>query len=166
MALRVLLERDQPQVGRVGVASNNEHPIGIGQVSVRILYNGETCGGIVVRCDGVVTGRELVEANDLVSTEPKQRYQLWDFTDTRALEITFDEIHKLAVQDANIDKDSELQAILIVGSSRTLENLTQAYESFSSKRSDGHRPFNTKMLGTVSEARAWLSAELGITEFD
>ena len=135
-------------------------------MSVRIISSGEPCGGVIVRCDGIVTGKELVEVNDTVSHELGQRYQLWDFTDADFVQVSFDEIQKLAIQDSSIPRDCELQAVLIVGSSRSLENLTDTYETFSKRWVGRQRQYKTEMFETLSEARNWLIDNLGISDFD
>jgi hypothetical protein len=131
-------------------------------LSVRIIHSGEPCGGVIVRCDGVVTGKELVEVNDLVATEPGQRYQLWDFSNADCVDITLDEIQKLAIQDSSIPKESNLQAVLIVGKQHSLLQLADTYETFSSKWVGRRRNYKTEMLPTMPEAKKWLRDHLDI----
>lgn len=133
-------------------------------MTVRIMQTPGEYGSAVVRCDGVVTGRELIEVNDLISTEPHQRYQLWDFTDADYIAISFDEIHKLAIQDSSIPDESGLQAILVVGTHRSLRNLVETFDRFSSKWVGRRGMFQVVLLETVKDARAWLEANLGIAE--
>lgn len=135
-------------------------------MGARIIHRGAPCGGVVVRCDGNVTGRELIEVNDLVSTEQAYRYQLWDFSDADSIEVSFEEIHKLAIQDSSIPRDCDLQAVLIVGTQTGLANLADTYETFSLKWVGRQRHYRTEMLTSLPEAREWLRNQLGITEFD
>ena len=131
-------------------------------MTVTLVETNNADGGVIVRCDGVVTGEELLEINARVSSIDGQRYQLWDFTDIDYFEIDFEQIHRLAIQDVAFTKDSNLQAVVFVGSFHRLCRLVDTYESFLSAWIGRSTDFVTHMLPTLSEARAWIQANLGV----
>jgi len=69
-------------------------------------------GGIIVRGEGLLTGSEIKEVNDIIYESPEKierlLYQLVDFTDVSDISISNAEVEKLAIQDIRAFKVDKL----------------------------------------------------------
>ena len=126
-------------------------------MSLHIRYE-DNPFGVVVTCTGIITGEEIIKANKEVSKCKKCVYQLMDFTEVETINVSLEEIHKIAIQDNAIDEHYDLIKIALVGNISTLKQLLESYELFSGKWVGRKKPYETRLFNLVSEANDWINA--------
>ena len=89
--------------------------------------------GVVVTCTGIITGEEIIKANVEVSKCKKCVYQLMGFTEAKTINISLEEMHKIAIQDSTINEYYNLKKIALVGNMHSLKQVFELYELFSGK---------------------------------
>jgi len=114
--------------------------------------------GIYVTCAGIVTGEEIVTANEDVSKCVNCHYQLLDFTEAKKINISIEEMHKISIQDSFITESYRLEKIALVGEAKFLKQILETYEFFSKVWVGRRKPYITKLFQTMSEARIWVSS--------
>jgi hypothetical protein len=112
--------------------------------------------GVVVTCNGIVTGDELVDANARVAACASCRYQLWDFTATTRVVAGAEAIHRLAIQDSAIPEWAALEKIAVIGRDESVEELTKFYELYSSAWVGRRRDYAVRQFSIREQALAWL----------
>ena len=116
--------------------------------------------GVIVTCSGLVTGKDLVEANAQVVACVNCQYQLWDFSAISEVQVSADAIHRLALQDSDIPEWSSLEKIAVVGADDSVDELTRVYELYSSAWIGRRRAYEVRQFSTRKAAEAWLVAPL------
>jgi hypothetical protein len=116
--------------------------------------------GVIVTCSGLVTGKDLVEANAQVVACVNCQYQLWDFSAISQVQVSADAIHRLALQDSDIPEWSSLEKIAVVGADDSVDELTRVYELYSSALIGRRRAYEVRRFRTRKAAELWLETPL------
>ena len=110
--------------------------------------------GVLWQFRGTVTGQDMIDTNDTVfSEEPTDRllYLLVDTSTADQIEVSVDEIAKIALQDKMAADKYHNLVIAAVASEQSIFGLARMWEA----RSEDAR-LHTQVFRTVPEAQAWL----------
>ena len=112
--------------------------------------------GVYVECSGVITGKDLIDINQVITGCSSYTYQLFDFTKITNLEITPEEMHIIVMQDDSLPLNTELSKAAIVGNQKTLKGLDEIYHIISGQWVGRRRPFESQTFKSVEDARDWI----------
>jgi hypothetical protein len=116
-------------------------------------------GGIIVKGEGVLTGSEIKEINDIIYESPEKiekiLYQLGDFTDVSDVSISNAEIEELAIQDMRAFKVNPNMFIALVAKEGLIFGLARMWEAFAYKP-----PFETMVFKKMDDAQQWIREKL------
>lgn len=112
--------------------------------------------GVLYACRGVVTGREFMDANELLIAAPEQarklRFGLVDLHRSEALEVSTDELRVIAEQDYRLAAAGRPGTLVAVIADRTLAyGLARMWEAFA-----GATEWETKSFRSGTPAEAWI----------
>ena len=123
---------------------------------IEYSYTGE--GELLIKGTGVVTGREISEINEVIYASREKiawlKYQLCDFTSVEELDVSTEEVRKLAEQDSYAAGINPGMPIIIVCSDDLAESLSQTWQMYSEEV-----PLQTYLFRSLEEAHAWLAGE-------
>lgn len=117
--------------------------------------------GVLLKMSGLVSGREIIALNREIYNrdhDKQLRYQIWDFTDARRMEVSPDELHTIALDDKAEAAKNPNMLVALVGSPRQLNGVDISYQVFSQTwigyglQSDSFR--------SLAEARQWIERSL------
>lgn len=97
-------------------------------ILIKLEKNGK---GVVFICSGIVTGEELIDANETIISNSDIEYQICDFTNAKDICIDLPQMHQIAIQDNSYHMDSKLSHIVFVGDISKWKNLYDSYEQMS-----------------------------------
>jgi len=126
-------------------------------MTIHFNYESDPIGVFAV-CTGVVTGAEIISANEEVSKCDECVYHLLDFSSAIKIDISLEEMHKIAIQDNSIRKSAALEKIAMVGDLNMLEKTFKEYEQFSRDWVGRNKPYVTKLFQNINEARDWINS--------
>ena len=113
--------------------------------------------GILIKGEGVVTGNDLIEANDKVyeSTEKIQHisYQLCDFTNVSDVDVSTPDIEITAKQDARASVINPNMLFAVVGDKDVVHVLSDMLEALS-------YPAEIMYFRKLEEAKQWIRENL------
>ena len=116
-------------------------------------------GGIIVRGEGIVTGSDIKEINDIIYESPenieKIAYQLGDFTDVTDVSISISEIEELAMQDKKASEFNPNMFIALVGKKDIIFGLSRMWEAFTHDST-----FETMVFRKIEDAQQWIKEKL------
>lgn len=116
-------------------------------------------GGIIAKGEGILTGKEIKESNDIIYESPdkikKIKYQIADLTDVSDAHITESELRALSIQDENASKINPNMFIAIVGEKDILYGLARMWEAFSY-----NSPFENMVFRKMEDAQKWIREKL------
>ena len=122
-----------------------------------ITYIGD--GGIISRGEGVVTGSEINEVNDIIYESPdkikKIIYQICDLTNVSDLDISTSELEVFSIQDKKASKINPNMVIAVVGEKDITFGLARMWEAFSYDS-----PFETMVFRKMEDAQQWIWEKL------
>jgi hypothetical protein len=122
-----------------------------------ITYNED--GGIFVRGEGVITGSEIKEINNIIYESPEKiekiTYQLGDFTDVTDISVSITEIQELAIKDQKAFEVNPNMFIALVAKDDLIFGLSRMWEAFSYKPT-----FETMVFKKMDDAQKWISERL------
>lgn len=124
---------------------------------IEIQYNSNPKGVIVV-LSGTVGGQEIIAANAEVAQALDASFQLWDFSAVADLEISPEEMHKIAAQDGSIPEQAKLTKIAVVGPRKVFHGLDEVYHVYSGSWIGRRKAFESKSFESLDEAWKWLGA--------
>ena len=126
-------------------------------MSLSITYTED--GGIIVRGEGIVTGSDIKEINDIIYESPenieKIAYQLGDFRDVTDVFISNSEIEELAIQDKKASEINPNMFIALVGTKDLIFGLSRMWEAFTHDS-----PFETMVFRKMEDAQQWIKEKL------
>ena len=124
---------------------------------VNIIYIED--GGIVFKCEGVVTGRELMEANKIIYKSPdetkKISYQIVDATNFSDVSISPAEIEGIAILDKKAFEINPYMLIALVAEKDISFGFSRMWESFATDLPD-----RTMVFRNIENAQQWIREEL------
>ena len=113
--------------------------------------------GIIIKGEGVVTGNDLIEANDLLYSTPEKiqqlSYQICDFSNVSEVDVSTPDIETTAGQDARASKINPNMLFAVVGDKDIVHILSDMLEALS-------YPAEIQFFKTLHEAKAWIQANL------
>ncbi len=113
--------------------------------------------GVLLKMSGLVSGREIIELNRAIYTgdpEKMLRYQIWDFTEARRMEVSPEELHIITLDDKAEAAKNPHMLVALVGSPRQLNGVDVSYQVFSQTWiGDG---FQSGSFRSLDEARQWI----------
>ena len=118
---------------------------------VKLSYEGV---GAVLVGSGTVTGDELRRCNDQMYAPDRihrLRYQLCDFREIVNLEVSSDDVRSIASQDNVAAAQNPDITIAIVANRSVTFGMARMWQAYVDEA-----PFNTHVIRTMEEARAWL----------
>jgi len=126
-------------------------------MSLSITYTED--GGIIVRGEGIVTGSDIKEINDIIYESPenieKIAYQLGDFRDVTDVFISNSEIEELAIQDKKAYEINPNMFIALVGTKDLIFGLSRMWKAFTNDS-----PFETMVFRKMEDAQQWIKEKL------
>lgn len=117
--------------------------------------------GVLLAMNGLVSGREIIDLNaQIYAADPDKRlrYQIWDFTGARRMEVTPQELHIITTQDKEEAEKNANQLVALVGSPRQLNGVDVTYRIFSQAWIGGG--FQSDSFDNLGEARQWIACTL------
>jgi len=116
-------------------------------------------GGIIARGEGVVTGSEIKEVNDIIYESPEKIkkivYQICDLTNVSDISGSNFEIEELAIQDKKASEVNPNMFIAIVGEEDLVYGLSRMWEAFAHDS-----PFETMVFRKMEDAQQWIREKL------
>lgn len=112
--------------------------------------------GVTMVFYGDVTGKELIDANNRIADCKECTYQLTDFTGMKKLDISMEELHRVAIQDCTVPPDSKLKKLAIVGDTKRYARLIDLYYLFVNVWVGKSRNYETRTFNDLEDARKWL----------
>lgn len=113
--------------------------------------------GVLLMMTGLVSGREIITLNRQIYAQDPQkklRYQIWDFTGAKRMEVAPEELHTITQEDKEEAAWNPSQLVALVGSPRQLNGVDITYQIFSQTWiGDG---FQSDSFRTLREARQWI----------
>lgn len=109
-----------------------------------------------VSIHGSVDGEQLVNINEDVSSIKAAKYQLWIFNTDEAISFSPEQIHRIAIQDWDLSRNSNIEKVALVGSLQAIRSLNNYYKNFSDLWVGRPNRFQSEMFQDLSEATAWL----------
>ncbi|MEJ2141143.1 MAG: hypothetical protein P8Y24_02105 [Gammaproteobacteria bacterium] len=67
-------------------------------MGIEILLE-ENGAGSMMTCSGVITGKEAMKVNDVLSSHQNMIYQIWDFSLATDIQVDIEQMHMLIIQD-------------------------------------------------------------------
>lgn len=125
-------------------------------MSIKIKF--ENSGkGVVYTCSGIVTGNELIDANNTIISNPNIIYQICDVSKAKDIRIDVEQMHAIAIQDNSYPPDSKLSCVVFIGDLSKWKTLYDSYEQMSKEWVGRRTNFTTTVFDNIKDARAWLS---------
>jgi hypothetical protein len=124
---------------------------------VEIKYIGHGYG-VELNGTGIVTGEEIYEANKVIysgGTPLKQKYQIADYDNAEHLDISHEDIVRLARQDIEVSKTSPNIIFAIVGEKDITFGLARMWEAYAFQSN-----FETKVFRNRKKAVSWIKKKL------
>jgi hypothetical protein len=122
-----------------------------------VAYTGD--GGILAIGDGVVTGSDIKQVNDMIyeSLEKIRKivYQVCDFTNVSGVSVSTFEIEQLAIQDKKASEINPNMFVAIVGKEDYLYGLSRMWEALSYDS-----PLETMVFRKMEDAQQWIEEKL------
>lgn len=113
--------------------------------------------GVLLKMTGLVSGREIIELNRAIyagDPEKMLRYQIWDFTEAKRMEVSPEELHIITLDDKAEAAKNPNMLVALVGSPRQLNGVDVSYQVFSQTWiGDG---FQSASFRSLDEARQWI----------
>jgi hypothetical protein len=123
---------------------------------IRIYYLED--GGVLAKCEGIVTGSEIKETNDqLYETEEKIRkilYQVVDFTGVEKLLVSNADIDIIVSQDKKAFEINPSMRIAVVSEQDLIFGLARMWEGKAYSPS-----FETKVFRKLEDAQEWINTK-------
>ena len=124
---------------------------------VSFSYIGD--GGILVKSEGDVKGREIKEINDIIYESAEKTkgisYQICDFQNASNVSISQTDVRQIARQDKKAFEINPEMLIAIVTSTDLGFGLSRMWESLANGS-----PFETKVFRNLKEAQHWIRENL------
>lgn len=115
--------------------------------------------GIICDIGGVVSGKDLIEFNAEIYSEPEKTkqivYQIVDFTRVEKIDVSIDDLREVSQQDSDAIDINQNMLIAIVGSNKTQKALTAIWQS-----NIYDFDTNTNFFFTRDEAYEWIYARI------
>lgn len=128
-------------------------------MSIKIKFENSS-QGILLICSDIVTGDELIEANNKILSESNVVYQICDFSTAKDIRIDIEQMHKIAIQDNSYPADSKLSHMAFVGDTLKWKTLSESYEQMSKDWVGRRTKFVTAMFENLEEARNWINRNI------
>ena len=116
-------------------------------------------GGIITRGEGLITGSEIKEINDLIyeSTDKikKITYQICDLTNVSDFSTSESELRAISLQDKKASKVNPNMFIAVVGEKDAIFGLAPMWEAYSYSS-----PFETMVFRKMEDAQQWIREKL------
>ena len=122
---------------------------------VTIQYQDDPTG-VVLLYTGIVTGDDIMRANDEIADCEECTYQLSDFSGATGVKVSPAEMHRIAIQDCSIPSHYKLEKAAMVGNKDKYARLVDLYYLFAEVWVGKQRQYETRTFDTVEEARQWL----------
>jgi len=110
--------------------------------------------GIVVTFSGVVQADEVDKLQSKIHADesfPLLRYQIWDFSGAKEINISIDQIQHFATQTAIASSDNPKLRIAIIHRKTSHNILGKTFQTFENMWG----PNESKSFGDIDEAREW-----------
>ena len=116
-------------------------------------------GGIISRGEGVVTGSEIKEVNDIIYESPEKIknivYQICDLTNVSNISLSNSEIEEIAEQDSKAFQINPNMFIAIVADDDLIYGLSRMWEALAYDY-----PFESTVFRTMDDAQQWIREKL------
>ena len=116
-------------------------------------------GGIISRGEGVITGNEIKETNDIIYESPdkikKIKYQICDLTNASDYSTSESELRAISNQDKKASEINPKMFIAVVGEKDVIFGLARMWEAFSYDS-----PFETMVFRKIEDAQQWIREKL------
>jgi len=116
-------------------------------------------GGIIIRVEGLISGNEIKEANDIIYESPdkikKIKYQICDLTNASEVSASESDIRAISNQDKKASEINPNMLIAVVGEKDVIFGLARMWEAFSYDS-----PFETMVFRTMEDAQQWIREKL------
>jgi hypothetical protein len=123
-----------------------------------IKFEPETAG-VLITIEGPLTGAALFKINaEMYSGKklPQQRYQIWDCTKSESINVSTDEIRKIAFQDRDASEKNPDQVVALVASKNYFHGIDRIYHVYA----EVWTGFESKTFLTLAEAREWVEERI------
>ena len=116
-------------------------------------------GGIIIRGEGLITGSEIIEANDIIYESPdkikKIKYQICDLTNASDYSTSESELRAISNQDKKASEINPKMFIAVVGEKDVIFGLARMWEAFSYDS-----PLETMVFRKMEDAQQWVREKL------
>jgi hypothetical protein len=117
--------------------------------------------GVLRKGLGVLKGQEIIEGGlALLAEERRLRgltYGRADFTEVTSIEITPDDIHRIADTNKRMAKLNPNVVVVVIAPGDAMFGMSRMWETLAETTG-----WKTKVVRTAAEADAWLEAELAL----
>jgi hypothetical protein len=116
-------------------------------------------GGIISRGEGLITGSEIKELNDIIYESPEKikkiKYQICDLTNASDFSTSESELRAISAKDTKASKINPNMLIAVVGKKDVIFGLARMWEAFSYDS-----PFETMVFRKMEDAQQWIREKL------
>ena len=120
-----------------------------------ILINSEKTR-VIIQLSGNITGTEIIAINGELIKNTGFISQIWDYLSADNIEISLEDMHKIAIQDSSLSPKSKLQKVAIVVTKELARGLDEMYEQFSKDWVGRPHRFDSQTFRTLDEAAEWI----------
>ena len=112
-------------------------------------------GGVLLKGEGVVTGMDIMQANDTIYNSPEEiqkiKYQLCDYTNVSELNVSSEELKRLAAQDKRAAKINPHMFLALVGEKDLVYGLIRMWEAYVDIS-----PLESMAFRNIKDAEKWI----------
>lgn len=116
-------------------------------------------GGVLLKGTGTLVFADVARINAELYRTPESiralRYQICDYTEVDAIQLSAPEVRELARQDSEAARVHPRMPIAVVGSTDLLFGLLRMWEAYSSLHD-----LNSAVFRSVAEAQVWIAQTL------
>lgn len=126
---------------------------------IKIRYLNEGIG-IEMLGKGHITGKEICDAlNEIYSSEmlPKQKYQIWYFTDVESFDFPKKDFNRMVKMDAKASQTNPNIIVAVVGEKDVIFGISRMWETHMDIQNTG---FETMTFRKIEDAHAWISSKI------
>ncbi len=114
--------------------------------------------GVYIKFSEKLTGNDLIQINKLLYSYDQfetMKYQLWDYTNTKEILITEEEVEIIGVLDKAASRWNNSMLVALVGKSDEFASLIEIY-----KKEISEIDWTCVMFNELDSARLWLNNNL------
>lgn len=120
------------------------------------LHHDTRRNGVTISFTGSVSGEEIIEVNTAMTAQRNLVTQIWDFSEAGTIDVTPQQMHRIALMDSALPPGAALQKVALV-LPVTLRAFGDMYERYSEKWVGRPQGFESRIFSSAGEAREWVS---------